>query len=34
MSKSTNKQGEGLAIAGLVIGIVGFLGWSSILSSL
>ena len=34
MSKSTNKKGEGLAIAGLVIGIIGFLGWSGIFSNL
>ena len=34
MSKSTNKQGEGLAIAGLVIGITGLLGWGGILSNL
>jgi DNA-directed RNA polymerase subunit RPC12/RpoP len=34
MSKSTNKQGEGLATAGLVIGIVGFIGWSGIFSNL
>ena len=34
ISKSTNKQGEGLAIAGLVIGITGLLGWGSLLSNL
>jgi hypothetical protein len=34
MSKSTNKKGQGLAIAGLVIGIIGFLGWSGIISNL
>ena len=34
MSKSANKKGEGLAIAGLVIGIIGFLGWSGIFSNL
>ena len=34
MSKSPNKKGEGLAIAGLVISIIGFLGWSGILSNL
>ena len=34
MSKSSNKQGEGLAIAGLVIGITGLLGWGGLLSNL
>ena len=34
ISKSANKKGEGLAIAGLVIGSIGFLGWSGIFSNL
>ena len=34
MSKSPNKKGQGLAIAGLVIGIIGFLGWGGIISNL
>jgi len=34
ISKSSNKQGEGLAIAGLVIGITGLLGWGGLLSNL